>query len=145
MASLIPASPTPRKGVLVRGPRGSWNHPTWGEVGRGSPQGAKIKHTLQNLNPGCMSQSSCYLSYLFMYVVIKFESLNMSNATYLSRVEDSCFIVFCFTHQDVQLDQDGEGVFAHKGLGEGRGAWGRKIMSEIMRFSRRFCICCCFS
>lgn len=49
---------------------------SWKEVGRRGPQGTKkIKHKLQNLNPGCSSQSCCCLSYLFMYVVIKFEIL----------------------------------------------------------------------
>ena len=45
-------------------------------------------------------------------------------------------------HQDVQLDQDGEGVFARKGLLVGRE---ERKMSGTLRLLLGFCICCCFS
>lgn len=102
---------------------------SWEEVGRRSPQGAKIEHTLQNLNPGCTSQSYCCLSYLFMYVVIKFESLKMSSATYLSRVEDSCFTVLCL-HTRCPAGPGWRGCVCSQRAG---GGLGRGVKKDFIR------------
>lgn len=63
----------------------------------------------------------------------------MSSATDLSQVEDS-FHYFLLMLQDVQLDQDGEGVSVQRSVG-GWGARGKKGVLGILRLSLGFCIC----